>query len=76
MNLLGIDFEEWFHPQLIQDVLKHETKSFEITATIVATVIADDATCTSDEFPYLFVASLAVGNIILCYFSPIALYFM
>jgi polysaccharide deacetylase family protein (PEP-CTERM system associated) len=30
MNLLGIDFEEWFHPQLIQDVLKHETKSFEI----------------------------------------------
>jgi len=50
--------------------------SFEITATIVATVIADDATCTSDEFPYLFVASLAVDNIILCYFSPIALYFM
>jgi len=30
MNLLGIDFEEWFHPQLIQNVLKHETKSFEI----------------------------------------------
>ena len=30
MNLLGIDFEEWFHPQLIQEVLKHETKSFEI----------------------------------------------
>ena len=34
MNLLGIDFEEWFHPQLIQDVLKHETKSFEIVKGI------------------------------------------
>jgi len=34
MNLLGIDFEEWFHPQLIQEVLKHETKSFEIVKGI------------------------------------------
>jgi polysaccharide deacetylase family protein (PEP-CTERM system associated) len=30
LNILGIDFEEWFHPQLIQEVLKHQTKSFEI----------------------------------------------
>jgi len=34
MNLLGIDFEEWFHPQLIQEVLKYETKSFEIVKGI------------------------------------------
>ena len=48
--------------------------SFEITATIAAAVIADDAACTSDEFPYLFVYNNAVDNIIiLCYFSPIAL---
>jgi len=40
-------------------------------AIIAAAVIADDAACTSDEFPHLF----AVDNIILCYFSPIALYF-
>ena len=30
MNLLGIDFEEWFHPQLIQKVLKNEKKSFKV----------------------------------------------
>ena len=34
MNLLGIDFEEWFHPELIQKVLKNETKSFEIVKGI------------------------------------------
>jgi hypothetical protein len=26
MNLLGIDFEEWFHPELIQNVLTNEKK--------------------------------------------------
>ena len=30
MNLLGIDFEEWFHPELIQKTLKNEKKSFKI----------------------------------------------
>jgi len=30
MNLLGIDFEEWFHPELIQNTLKNEKKSFKI----------------------------------------------
>jgi len=30
MNLLGIDFEEWFHPELIQKVLKNEQKSFKV----------------------------------------------
>ena len=30
MNLLGIDFEEWFHPDLIQSVLTNEKKSFKV----------------------------------------------
>ena len=30
MNLLGIDFEDWFHPELIQKTLKNEEKSFEV----------------------------------------------
>lgn len=30
MNLLGIDFEEWFHPELIQKVLRNEEKSFKV----------------------------------------------
>ena len=34
MNLLGIDFEEWFHPELIQKVLKNEIKSFEVVKGI------------------------------------------
>jgi len=34
LNLLGIDFEEWFHPELIQKVLKNETRSFEVVKGI------------------------------------------
>ena len=30
MNLLGIDFEDWFHPELIQKILTNEEKSFEV----------------------------------------------
>ena len=30
MNLLGIDFEEWFHPELIQQVLTDEKKTFKV----------------------------------------------
>ena len=30
LNLLGIDFEEWFHPELIQRVLTNEEKNFKI----------------------------------------------
>ena len=30
MNLLGIDFEEWFHPELIQQVIGTEKKDFRI----------------------------------------------
>ena len=26
MNLLGIDFEDWFHPELIQKILTNEEK--------------------------------------------------
>ncbi|MGY5148937.1 MAG: polysaccharide deacetylase family protein [Candidatus Nitrosopumilus sp. bin_68KS] len=34
MNLLGIDFEDWFHPELIQKALTNEKKSFEIVKGI------------------------------------------
>ena len=34
MNLLGIDFEEWFHPELIQKILTNEEKSFEVVKGI------------------------------------------
>jgi len=30
LNLLGIDFEDWFHPELIQKILTNEEKSFEV----------------------------------------------
>ena len=30
LNLLGIDFEEWFHPELIQNVLTTEKKKFKV----------------------------------------------
>ena len=30
LNILGIDFEEWFHPELIQSVLTNEKKSFKV----------------------------------------------
>ena len=31
MNILGIDFEEWFHPQLIQKYLTNEKKELKIS---------------------------------------------
>ena len=31
MNVLGIDFEEWYHPQLIQKYLANEDKELKIT---------------------------------------------
>ena len=31
MNILGIDFEEWFHPQLIQKYLTNEDKELKVT---------------------------------------------
>jgi peptidoglycan/xylan/chitin deacetylase (PgdA/CDA1 family) len=30
LNLLGIDFEDWFHPELIQKVLTNEEKKPKI----------------------------------------------
>ena len=34
MNLLGIDFEEWFHPELIKPYIKNEKKEFRIVKGI------------------------------------------
>ena len=34
MNILGIDFEEWFHPELIQKVLENEKKTFQVVKGI------------------------------------------
>ena len=34
MNLLGIDFEEWFHTELIQKVLENEKKTFQVVKGI------------------------------------------
>jgi len=34
LNLLGIDFEDWFHPELIQKMLTNEEKSFEVVKGI------------------------------------------
>jgi len=34
LNLLGIDFEEWFHPELIQKVLENEKKTFQVVKGI------------------------------------------
>jgi len=34
MNLLGIDFEEWFHPELIKPFVKNEKKEFKIVKGI------------------------------------------
>ena len=31
MNILGIDFEEWYHPQLIQKYLTNENKELKVT---------------------------------------------
>jgi len=31
MNILGIDFEEWYHPQLIQKYLTNEEKDLRVT---------------------------------------------
>jgi len=31
MNILGIDFEEWYHPQLIQKYLTNEDKDLRVT---------------------------------------------
>ena len=38
MNLLGIDFEDWYHPELVQNYIqneKHEPKMFPKRADFV-----------------------------------------
>ena len=34
MNILGIDFEEWFHPELIKPYVKNKQKDFKISKDI------------------------------------------
>lgn len=34
MNILGIDFEEWFHPELVKPYVKEDQKKFEVTKGI------------------------------------------
>ena len=34
MNILGIDFEEWFHPELVKPFVKDKKKDFKITKGI------------------------------------------
>jgi len=34
MNILGIDFEEWFHPELVKPFIKEKQKEFKITKGI------------------------------------------
>ena len=34
MNILGIDFEEWFHPELIKPFIKNEKKDIKISNSI------------------------------------------
>ena len=34
MNILGIDFEEWFHPELIKPFVKNGKKEFKISKDI------------------------------------------
>ena len=34
MNLLGIDFEEWYHPELIKPFVNDEKKELKITKGI------------------------------------------
>ena len=34
MNLLGIDFEEWYHPELIKPFVNNEKKELKITKGI------------------------------------------
>ena len=31
MNILGIDFEEWFHPELVKPFIKNHKKEFKIS---------------------------------------------
>jgi len=34
MNILGIDFEEWFHPELVKPFVKDKQKDFKVTKGI------------------------------------------
>ena len=31
MNILGIDFEEWFHPELVKPFVKNQNKEMKVS---------------------------------------------
>ena len=51
MNLLGIDFEEWFHPELIQNVLYDEKKIFKVVLGVAETNVGQ-LFCYSVRIPF------------------------
>ena len=49
LNLLGIDFEDWYHPQLVQPFvkhLKHEPKMFQGLDKIIELLRKTETTAT------------------------------
>ena len=49
LNLLGIDFEDWYHPQLVQPFvkhLKHESKMFQGLDKIIELLRKTETTAT------------------------------
>ena len=34
MNILGIDFEEWFHPELVKPFIKNQNKEMKVSKGI------------------------------------------
>ena len=49
MNFLGIDFEDWYHPQLIQKYLKkddHEPRMFKGIDKIIEMLRKTETTAT------------------------------
>ena len=49
MNLIGIDFEDWYHPQFVQPFvknLKHEPKMFQGLEKIIDLLRKTDTTAT------------------------------
>jgi len=39
LNLLGIDFEDWFHPELIQKKLTNEEKKPKVVEELIKLLI-------------------------------------
>ena len=58
LNILGIDFEEWFHPELIQSVLINEKKSFKIVKLNVCDKNSIDEAVSSDLYAIIHLAAI------------------